>query len=139
MSRHVYALGLMAGLCLLAILPFTVNADEPTTSDLSGTQITQHAQIALLAEPSDLPHGRRLFWFDWTGGNWNELTARLQLHGCGLQALWLQGRGWSWHAGLPERFNLAFEWEFGDGQPIAPGELAAVCAEAGSHMRKVSS
>ncbi len=139
MLRHVHAFALMAGLCLLAILPFTVNADEPTTSDLSGTQITPRTQIVMLAEPSELPNGRRLFWFDWTGGNWNQLTARLQLHDCGLQALWLQGRGWSWHVGLPEPFNLAFEPDFGDGQRIAPGELAAVCAEAGSRMRMVSS
>ena len=138
MPRHVHALGLMAGLFLLAILPFTVNADEPTPSDLSGTQMTQRAQIAMRAEPSDLPNGRRLLWFDWTGGNWDQLTARLQLHGCGLQALWLLGRGWSWHVGLPEPFNRAFEAEFGDGQPIAAGELAAVCAEAGGRLRQVS-
>ena len=117
MTRHGRALGLLVALCLLAILPFAVRADEPVAGDIGS------AQIVMRAEPSELPGGRSLVWFDWSGGDWNQLAARLWLHDCGLQALWLRDRGWVWHAGLPAAFNQAFGSESADGKPITAGEL----------------
>ena len=132
-SLYVQAVVSLAAMCLLAILPFSASAADPVAADIGRTQ------LVMLEEPRVLPSGASVVWFAWGGGDWNQLTARLQLHDCGLQALWLEDRGWSWHAGLPKTFNREFESEFGAGQTISAGELAAVCASEGSRWRRESS
>ena len=117
----------------LALTPGQAGAEEPTVSTAS-----EPPEAALLwtGERQQLAQGRQLGYFEWTGGSWDELTTRLWLHDCDLQAMWLPDLGWSWHAAAPAFVNARFESMLAmTGGQIDAGMLGVICAEADGEHR----